>query len=172
MDRSELPLLDFASPGCLDGWFSVDDVVMGGHSYSRLSRAPEGYLVFSGEVILEPVGGFASVRSPPVRMPASACGVRLRLRGDGHRYKVNLKTDPRFDGFQYQVPCAPQADRWEVLDLPLRDFRASFRGRPVSDAPPLTAERVHTLGLMVADRQAGPFRLDLEWVRAYFQGRS
>jgi hypothetical protein len=41
----------------------------------------------------------------------------------------------------------------------LGEFRPSFRGRAVPDAPPLDPARVRQVGLLIADRQAGPFAL-------------
>ena len=38
-------------------------------------------------------------------------------------------------------------------------FRATFRGRNVMGAPPLDPSRARQIGLMIADRQAGPFAL-------------
>jgi hypothetical protein len=37
----------------------------------------------------------------------------------------------------------------------------SWRGRPVPDAPPLDTARLRQIGLMIADRQEGPFALAL-----------
>jgi hypothetical protein len=43
----------------------------------------------------------------------------------------------------------------------LGDFRASFRGREVTDAPPLALARIRQVGLMIAARQAGAFELQI-----------
>jgi hypothetical protein len=45
------------------------------------------------------------------------------------------------------------------------DFRASFRGRAV-DAPQLVFAEVKELGILIADKQAGSFRIQLQHVRA------
>lgn len=34
---------------------------------------------------------------------AGATGIVLRVRGDGKRYRVNLRTNATFDGVQYQA---------------------------------------------------------------------
>jgi hypothetical protein len=36
----------------------------------------------------------------------------------------------------------------------------------VPGAPPLDAGRVRALGLMISDRQAGPFELLVDWIAA------
>ena len=63
-----------------------------------------------------------------------------------------------FDGVSYQAAfVAPPA--WTTIHLPLGEFRPGFRGRAVPDAPPLDPARVRQVGLLIADRQAGPFAL-------------
>ena len=152
-------LIDFALPASLDGWSAIGDVVMGGISRSRLDHDPAGHASFSGVVSLEHNGGFASVRSPLLALGApSATAYLLEVRGDGQRYKLNLRTDEAFDGVSYQAAfVAPPA--WTTIHLPLGEFRPSFRGRAVPDAPPLDPARVRQVGLLIADRQAGPFAL-------------
>jgi monofunctional biosynthetic peptidoglycan transglycosylase len=46
------------------------------------------------------------------------------------------------------------------------DFIPVYRGRVVRDHPPLDASRIATFGLIIS-RQEGPFRIDIESVRAY-----
>jgi NADH dehydrogenase [ubiquinone] 1 alpha subcomplex assembly factor 1 len=61
----------------------------------------------------------------------------------------------------YQASFAPDTHDWQTLRLPLRTFRASFRGRDVPSAPALEPARIRQVGLMIAGRQAGPFALDI-----------
>lgn len=152
-------LIDFALPASLAGWSAIGDVVMGGISRSRLDHDPAGHASFSGVVSLEHNRGFASVRSPLLALGApGATAYLLEVRGDGQRYKLNLRTDEAFDGVSYQAAfVAPPA--WTTIHLPLGEFRPSFRGRAVPDAPPLDPARVRQVGLLIADRQAGPFAL-------------
>nr|MBP7522136.1 CIA30 family protein [Leptothrix sp. (in: b-proteobacteria)] len=58
----------------------------------------------------------------------------------------------------------PRDANWQTLHLPLADFRASFRGREVTGAPPLAPARIRQVGLMIAARQAGPFRLHIRQI--------
>ena len=85
---------------------------------------------------------------------------RLEVRGDGRRYKFNLRTRDAFDGVNYQAAFAAPPDEWTVVDLATNDFAPTFRGRRVA-APPLDFARVHAIGLMLADRQPGAFALAL-----------
>jgi hypothetical protein len=160
-------LVDFARDADLAAWGPIDDVVMGGVSQSRLRRTAPGVASFAGIVSLEHGGGFASVRCAPRAWPtAGARAFVLRCRGDGHRYKFTLRIDDGFDGVQYQARFEPRRDAWTDVELPLDAFAASFRGRPVPGAPPLDPARVRQFGLMISDRQAGAFELQLRWIAA------
>ncbi len=164
---SEQTIFDFRK---YDGpqWRAINDGVMGGVSQGRAQITEDGLLVFSGIVSLENNGGFASIRSEPSRLAIQgASGVRLEVRGDGHRYKLNLKLDAAFDGVQYQAEFQPPAGEWATVSLPFSSFAPKFRGRPVPEAPLLEPSRVVTLGLLISDKQAGPFLLELRAIRAY-----
>ena len=153
-------LLDFDDDADFALWQPVDDVVMGGVSSSAFGAAGAGIARFAGTVSLDYGGGFASVRTPPREWDAAgATAFLLRVRGDGHAYKFTLRTGDGFDGIQYQSRFAPPAGEWTEVRLPVGSFVPTFRGRTVPSAPPLDPARVRALGLMISDRQAGPFEL-------------
>jgi len=105
--------LDFTQATAVEGWAAIDDRVMGGLSKSSLVFHPDGYAVFTGMVSLENGGGFASVRHPCLRLgDAQTVGYRLHVRGDGKRYKLNLRMDSDFDGVNHQALFQPPAGRW------------------------------------------------------------
>ena len=147
-------------------WRAVDDVVMGGISGSRLRPSGTGTGIFEGAVSLANNGGFASVRRPigPFDLRGHR-GLALRVRGDGQRYRLRLRTDDRYDGVAWQASFATQADEWRVVELPFDSFEPSYRGRRPPAAGPLDRSDVRQIGLMIADRQAGPFRLEIDWIR-------
>ena len=148
-------------------WRSVNDVVMGGRSASRLAATNDGTGRFEGTVSLENNGGFASVRRMlgPVDLGDFA-GLALRVRGDGRRYRLRLRTDERYDGIAWQARFDTRPDAWTVVILPFGEFEPSYRGRRPAGAGPLDTRRVTQLGLMIAARQAGDFELELDWIRA------
>lgn len=156
----------FDRPQSVAAWGAIDDRVMGGVSRSALRFDPDGHAVFSGVVSPDNNGGFASVRAPVPELPEGAIdAVQITVRGDGRRYKLNLRIDGGFDGINYQVAFDSEAGGWQVLRLPIDAFRASFRGRPVPEAPALRGACIRQLGLMIADRQFGPFELAIREIR-------
>jgi hypothetical protein len=159
-------LFSFALAGAATGWRPIDDAVMGGVSASRAAHTERGTLLFTGTVSLENNGGFASIRSAPQRFDlAGQAGIALRVKGDGKRYKVNLRTDADFDGVQFQAVLEPPAGEWINMALPFTAFRPTFRGRPATGT--LDPSRIMTVGLMISERQEGPFALEVEWIRAW-----
>jgi hypothetical protein len=153
-------LFCFESAASVADWSAIDDSVMGGISASRLHHDDNGHALFAGIVSLERNGGFASVRSRPLPLGLpGAVNCAIELRGDGKRYKLNLRSDDSFDGIAYQTTIEPPAYQWTVMRIPLSLFAPTFRGRPLPNVPPIDPARLRQMGLMIADRQAGSFTL-------------
>lgn len=160
-------LFDFSTDRDIDAWMPVNDVVMGGVSHGKLEATGNGTAAFTGFVSLEQGGGFASVRSRPHPYDLSAhAELELRVRTDGRRYKINLRTDVRSNGILYTAIIQARAGDWQTVRLPFEDFRPTFRGRASPEAAPLDLSGVTSLGLMISDRQSGPFCLELATIGA------
>jgi monofunctional biosynthetic peptidoglycan transglycosylase len=140
-------------------WRAVNDGVMGGISSGGMVRVDE-VLRFEGMLSLENNGGFASVRRLIDDDLSMAHSVRLLLRGDGREYQFRLRVDDRWDGIAWRAKFLTTGD-WQTVVLGLSDFEPVFRGRLVKDAGALTADKIRQIGLMLADKRAGPFRLDI-----------
>ncbi len=161
-------IIDFSNTASWEPWMPVNDVVMGGVSSSEISATDSGTAVFRGTVSLENNGGFASVRSGPAEFDMEGYdGIRLRVRGDGSDYRLRLRTTDSFDGVAYQQTFGTTAGEWITVDIPFADFTASFRGRRVPDAPALNPANIRQIGFLIADRQTGPFALEIAEIRAY-----
>ena len=159
-------LFDFQTATNTAAWQVVNDDVMGGVSTSSI-RLTNDAAIFQGEVSLENNGGFASVRSLPTRYDLAGCETFvIRVRGDGRRYKFTARTDRSFDSAIYQTVFTTKKGEWEEHRLPLKQFVPTFRGRVLPDEPPLDAAKVTSVGFLIADKQDGPFRLEVDWVHA------
>jgi monofunctional biosynthetic peptidoglycan transglycosylase len=160
-------LFDFQAATNSPAWEVVNDDVMGGVSTSQFQVLTNGCAVFSGTVRLENNGGFASVRSAPVRENLTGLtAFVLRVRGDGRRYKLTVRTDAGFDTPLYQCAFTTRRGEWEEHRLAFSDFVRTFRGRVLTDVPPLNPARVNSVGFLISDKQAGPFRLEIGWIKA------
>lgn len=150
-------------------WQVVNDNVMGGVSTSQITAAADG-VRFSGTVRTEYNGGFASARRAvdAIALAADARAFTLRARGDGHHYRLTVYVRAAGGGLQsasYYAEFDTAAQVEVERSLSLADFRATFRGRPVPDAPPLRWRDVAGVGLMLTKaghmQGRGPFSLHL-----------
>jgi NADH dehydrogenase [ubiquinone] 1 alpha subcomplex assembly factor 1 len=168
MKANRTNLYEFDQPVEGDAWYALNDTVMGGHSYCRFQVLPGSVGVFSGHISLEDGGGFAAVRTVPARIDLSwAAGLKLCVCGDGKTYKLRLRTDPGWDGVNYEVSFATQAQDWQTEVFGFERFRPVLRGQKVWNAPELDPAAIYSFGLLISDRQEGPFRLVVDWLRAY-----
>lgn len=163
----EKTIIDFSDADEMERWEAVNDVVMGGLSEGRMSVG-DGAAIFTGNVSLENYGGFASVRSLPRGLYLGEYdGLIVKVRGDGRRYRLRLKTDEEFEGLAYQATFFTQVGEWTESHLSFDEFVPVFRGYVVEDAPALDPAKIKRVGFMIADKQEGPFKLEIREVRAY-----
>lgn len=165
-DELAIDLFDFALPGAASEWLAVNDGVMGGVSEGRFEITASKTLAFLGTVSLANNGGFASVRTRPKKLglqPGDA--LRIRVLGDGRPYSVNLYVPRPQVAFSYRATVRTQQDQWIEVTLPLDTFEATSFGRVVRDAGPVNPSEVNALGLMISDKLAGPFKMEIETIR-------
>ncbi len=178
---SEQALFDFANPD-LDVqavWGALDDVVMGGVSQSGLQQA-DGMVMFVGNVSTANSGGFASVRTRNFEPPFNLSGwdgIRLRVRGDGNRYKFILRNSPGWDSVAYYASFDTIAHEWMTVDVSFEQFIPTFRARTVEQAPPLNPAQICSLQFMLSKFEhdgglnphfsPGEFQLAIAQISAY-----
>ncbi len=174
-------LFDFTQPDSQiqATWGAVDDVVMGGISESRI-RLTDGYAVFSGDVSTENSGGFASVRTrnfEPSFNLSNYTGIELRVKGDGQRYKLFVRTEAKWDGVGYAYSFNTSSTEWTTIHIAFKDLVPVFRAKTVENAPPIDSSQICSFQLMLSkfeyDKQLNPhftpglFSLQIESIAAY-----
>jgi NADH dehydrogenase [ubiquinone] 1 alpha subcomplex assembly factor 1 len=88
------------------------------------------------------------------------------FRSSGRRYQLRFRTDDASDGVAYRATCDISPGEWLERKLRFADFQASFRGSVLSDVGPLDPARIRQMGFLIADKEEGPFRLEIAWVKA------
>ncbi len=160
-------LTDFSDASVAKQWVSVNDNVMGGISEGGFRISEDNTLVFSGNLSLENRGGFTSIRTRPKDLNLDGYDtIALRLKGDGRIYYINLMNSSRSAASSYRAPIKTKKDNWQEVRISLKDFVYTSFGRIVARAAPLKAKDVQSLGITLADKKEGPFRLELSWIRA------
>ena len=158
-------LFDFSDPNAVGQWQIVNDGVMGGRSTSQVAMADDGQMRFAGNLSVENNGGFASVRSRPRELQLQTGDqIFLRVKGDGRRYTFNLYVPQRRMAFSYRVEFQTRADEWLEVKLPLDRFVATSFGRVVRGNS-LDPKQVHAVGILLADKKAGPFQILVDWIK-------
>ena len=166
--EEELTIFDFSKKNDLDQWRPINDTVMGGISESQLQQTKEGNALFSGNVSLENYGGFASLQSQPSHYNFTGYeGIAIRLKGDGKRYKFSLKNSMYLDSIRYEAAFNTEKGSWTIVRIPFNTLVPSFRGRILTNEPPIDVSKVKSLGLLISDKQEGTFRLEIAWIKVY-----
>ncbi len=162
---------DFTADSPDLGWYVVNDNVMGGRSEGGFS-IEDGELYFAGSTNTRG-GGFSSIRTGELALDLSAHeGIRLKVLGDGRRYTWRLTTGARVYGrpFAYWAEFDTSDNgEWQAVDVPFPAFIPQFRGARLA-GPALDPSRITGMGLMIYDKQDGPFELKLASIHAYAAG--
>ena len=165
--HTEILLTDFTPDSAELGWHVVNDNVMGGRSEGGFEELP-GEIVFSGRTNTDG-GGFSSIRTGALQWDLSKFdGIRLRIRGDGRRYTWRLTSSARWRGrpIAYWADFETRPGTWHTVRIPFSSFVPRMRGR-LLDGPALDRREITGMGLMIYDKQDGPFELHLSRVSAY-----
>ncbi|GMH30480.1 hypothetical protein Nepgr_032323 [Nepenthes gracilis] len=169
-------------------WGTLDDVVMGGVSESTFQIDPTGGEnggptgIFQGIVSTANNGGFTSIRTRNFSVPEDLSaydGLQLRLKGNGFRYKLIVRTSSDWDTVGYTASLDTVDGQWQSIQVRFSSLRPVFRARTVSDAPPFDPSRIISLQLMYSKFEydgklnptfvEGAFQLPVSSIRAYIQ---
>ena len=165
VSKADSELIRIESVGINNQWVTVNDGVMGGESEGKFLRTDDETLEFYGNLSLRNNGGFVSVRSMPQELNLEdGDTVVVRVRGDGREYYLNLYESNFRMAFSYRAPIKTEQGKWIEARVPLSDFYATSFGRRVRNAE-LKPSRVNSVGFLLSDKKAGPFRLEVESIR-------
>jgi monofunctional biosynthetic peptidoglycan transglycosylase len=157
-------LFDFSNPESAGEWQAVNDGVMGGVSDGRFRISAEKTLEFFGTLSLENNGGFASVQTRPRNLALQKGDALVaRVRGDGREYSLNLYTSRQQTAFSFRARFAAKKGEWTEVRIPLDKFVATSYGNVIPNRP-LEPDQVNGLGILLGDKQAGPFKLEIDWI--------
>lgn len=164
----ESPMTLFSFDSAAETWTVQNDGVMGGKSQGAVEIG-DGVLVFTGTVVTEG-GGFTSVLADRRVDLSGYDGLELRVRGGGRTFEVEVDDGTRDRGRQVSRRAPFETtDAWRTVRLPWSAFEASVFGEPI-DVDPLDPTDIQAFGLYIIDGQDGPFRLEVDAVRAYRAG--
>ena len=158
-------VFDFNKNSDISNWYVVDDVVMGGRSYGRLSIDPKGNGVFKGNVSLENNGGFSSLRYRFKKQKIDQYqNLVLYLKGDGKKYQIRIKENSRdYYSFVYNFRTSGE---WEKIELDLNDLVPYFRGRRLN-MDNYSGKYLEEVGFLIGNKRAERFRLEIDKIELH-----
>lgn len=154
---SMLTLFTFSSDADINQWQIVDDRVMGGESNGKFELSEEGYGHFYGKVSLENNGGFSMVQyNAPSTSVKEYSKLILRLKGDGKRYQVRVKSSDA-ERFSYIYYVQTSGD-WQTIEVPFNKMEPYFRGNML-DKPNFPGEQLDQLAFLIGNGKEESFSL-------------
>ena len=165
-EDSLIPLFDFTGVEAVKEWQAVNDGVMGGVSEGRFKITDAKTMEFFGTLSLANNGGFASVRSKAKKLDLEKGDTLVvKIRGDGREYTLNLYPNRSRTAFSYRASVQTKKDEWIEVKVPLDEFEATSFGRVVREAGPVKPEEISSVGFLLGDKKAGPFKLEVESIK-------
>ncbi len=171
-DDTQRTLFDFSGADSAKEWQTVNDGVMGGVSDGRFKITDAKTMEFFGTLSLANNGGFASVRTKPKNLGIEQGDALVaKVRGDGREYMLNLYPSRQRVAYSYRSAMQTKKDQWIEVKIPLDTFEATSFGRIVTNAGAVKPAEINSIGFMLGDKKAGPFKLEIEWIKVERAGK-
>jgi monofunctional biosynthetic peptidoglycan transglycosylase len=165
-------LFDFSAADTAKQWQTVNDGVMGGVSEGEFKITDNKTLEFFGTISLKNNGGFASVRTKAKKLGLQKGDTLVaKVKGDGREYTLNLYLNKPLVAYSYRATVPTKKDEWIEVSIPLENTEATWFGRAVKDAGQIDPQKINAVGFMLGDKKAGPFKLEIEWVKVERAGK-
>jgi NADH dehydrogenase [ubiquinone] 1 alpha subcomplex assembly factor 1 len=161
-------LIDFTDKKAGHQMNVVNDGVMGGLSQGAIEMTQNDSLLFKGNISLKNNGGFSSFRISGQRWDLSDWkGIEIHVRGDGRSYGLRATTEERFlrSSVSFTADFKTVKDDWVKLRIPFSAMKASWRGRKLDRN--FDPAQIKGLGIILADKQAGKFALEIKSISAW-----
>ena len=157
-------LFDFTNDDPKQNWIVVNDNVMGGRSEGGFSFKKKR-LLFSGTTNTNG-GGFSSIRTKPSDfILGDKTGLHIRYKGDGRTFKLGVRIEGKSVSYRSNFTSG---NGWQEVKIPFDEMDVSWRGRPLSkEEHPLIKSKIRSIEFMIYDKQDGPFKLQVDWVKSY-----
>ena len=92
-------------------------------------------------------------------------GLVFKVRGDGREYFLNVHVPTDQIAFSYRAGFKTEKNKWKQVTIPFKDLKATSFGRVVEKGEALDPSNVEAVGFLLADKKAGPFKLEVAWIK-------
>ncbi len=147
----------------------ANDVLIGGHSESRVFISARAQAVFSGHLSDFIQNCFASVRFSKHNLSLEGIeGLYMKVMGDGKRYECRLRTQSQLDEIEYVSEFQTKKNEWMLVKLPFKNFIPIYRGHYLNNVSPIDPKSIQQICFFVSHHsQSGDFQLVFDWINAY-----
>jgi len=156
----------------VDSWRVVLDGVMGGRSSGRVRQGNPGILEFDGKLSLENNGGFSQIRKNiDEGILKDQDGLEVRFMGDGRTYQFDIRaSNVRLMAGGFQTTFDTREGKWQSIQIPFESFQLYSFGRKIPNPPALDPSKIESIGITLADKIPGEFRIEVDSIRSYQSG--
>ena len=143
---------------------------MGGLSKGG-AKFSDNSLLFTGYISTANNGGFSSIYRSINPLPVNADAVEIDVQGDGLRYQLRMTIFINGYRLAYKHDFDTRLGKRQRIVMYLRDFKATFRGRLIANAPLLQAVDIRQLGFLNTNKEDGPFSLTVNRLTVFSANR-
>jgi len=160
---TQLMIFNFEKNTNIKKWRTVDDVVMGGVSKSKVYLDKDGNGVFSGHVSLDNNGGFSSLRHQFNSLDISKFqNFIIRIKGDTKKYQFRVKSSlNEYHSYKYEFITD---GNWQIIEIPFHQLKATFRGRMLN-TPSFSNDILEEVGFLIANKMEEDFELKIDYIK-------
>lgn len=156
--QDKLNIFDFTQENSAEGWYIVNDGVMGGLSKGQFSREND-VGIFKGKVSTDNNGGFTMIQNQfKTIVTKNFKGFVIKLKGDGKDYQFRVKSD-RYQQYSYMHQFSTSGE-WEEISIPFSNLVPRFRGRLV-DLPNFDGSQIQEIAFLIGNKRDEAFELQI-----------
>lgn len=161
--QEQMTIFDFKEKKSSQGWYIVNDGVMGGLSQGQFNTTGE-VGIFQGTVSTDNNGGFTMVQNKFETLKTDNFSVFvLTIKGDGKNYQFRVKAD-KYSRHSYVYQFSTSGD-WEEISIPFSDLAPRFRGRSM-DLPNFDGNQIEEMAFLIGNKRDESFELQISKIQA------
>lgn len=157
--QEKMTIFDFSQETSSNGWYVVNDGVMGGLSQGQFSREKD-VAIFKGNVSTDNNGGFTMIQNQFETIKTDQfTAFTIRLKGDGKDYQFRVRSDKnQRHSYVYQFSTTGE---WQEISIPFSSLAPSYRGRSL-EMPNFDGAKIEEIAFLIGNKKKESFTLILD----------
>ena len=161
--QEKMTIFNFEKESSANGWYVVNDGVMGGLSQGQFS-VENNLAVFRGEVSTDNNGGFTMIQNQFNTVVTDKCAAFvIKVKGDGKDYQFRVKSD-KYSRHSYVYQFSTNGE-WQEISIPFSGLVPRFRGRSM-DMPNFDGSQIEEIAFLIGNKRDESFELFIHKIKA------